>query len=184
MAKLSIRHPNELSEIDFENLRGTTLMETLVRNRMEITLVEPLMLSSMVASQDSAYAFIHTWLTENCKSNFYIDAPDDLIFMIYIENECELLACKMAFEQEEIPDQPLPPKKPKSSSVGNAVISLGNMGWSSQGNGSPGGGGGSGMVLYPHDPFLRSSNGSREDHKRNKRQNDAIREAILSKIRK
>lgn len=172
MAKLSIRHPNELSEIDFENLRGTTLMETLVRNRMEITLVEPLMLSSMVASQDSAYAFIHTWLTENCKSNFYIDAPDDLIFMIYIENECELLACKMAFEQEEIPDQPLPPKKPKSSSVGNAV------------NGSPGGGGGSGMVLYPHDPFLRSSNGSREDHKRNKRKNDAIREAILSKIRK
>jgi len=37
MAKLSIHHPNVLSEKDFENLRGTSLMETLVRNRMQIT---------------------------------------------------------------------------------------------------------------------------------------------------
>lgn len=98
MAKLSIFHPNELSEKDFENLRGTSLMETLVRNRMAITFDDD-------ADDDAAYTIVHTWLNENCKSNFYItmDSVSEYM-MLYIEHENELLAFKMFFEQAEIPD--------------------------------------------------------------------------------
>jgi len=96
MAKLSICHPNELSEQDFENLRGTELMEALVRNRMKITFDDN-------ADEDAAYELIHTWLNENCKSNFYITSLDDYL-MLYIEHENELLAFKMFFEQAEMPD--------------------------------------------------------------------------------
>lgn len=112
----TVTNPKGLTAEDFKSLAGSSLHETMMRNRMRVSV------NGYTDAKSAATNSINKWLRNNCGTFYFFDQN---AFWVYIEGDADAVNFKMFFHDMAV-DIPKPPEEPSKPVAKPASVPIRN----------------------------------------------------------